>query len=256
MKRKLVCGIDEAGRGAIIGPLVIAGVVVDEKTEKKLKRIGVKDSKLLSPLKRKELAGKIEELRKDTVVMKIPACKITSYMKDGINLNQIEAMKMAEIINFVKADVIYVDCPQNFSKKMSINKFKKYLEKFLDEKNVEMIVENYLDENVPVVSAASIIAKVERDESIEKIKRKFNFDVGNGYPSDPRALEFVKLSILEGVGSSYVRWLWNPVEEIVKRLEENGVEIQPWVWEKIERKPSFQKRLKEFLFGGKNEKRC
>jgi ribonuclease HII len=162
----------QAGRGAVIGPLVIAGVSVDKSSEKKLKKIGVKDSKKLTPKRREKLAKEIEKLAKEILILKIQPCKIDTLRAKGINLDKIEAMRMADIIEMINADKIYID-----SLGQKPNKFKNLIKSFLRNKlNTELIVENYLDETIPVVSAASIIAKVERDKSIEEIKKKVNFD--------------------------------------------------------------------------------
>jgi ribonuclease HII len=151
--------------------MVIAGVIIDKKLEKKLKALGVKDSKELSPKRREELAKAIEEIATNIIVFRVQPCKIDDYRAKGINLDKIEAMKIAEIISMSNGDKIYVDSLSQNSKK-----FKELILSFLDKKDFNLVVENYLDESVPVVSAASIIAKVERDKAIEEIKRKVNFD--------------------------------------------------------------------------------
>jgi ribonuclease HII len=228
-KERFICGIDEAGRGALIGPMVIAGVKISKRDEKKLVRIGVKDSKKLSPRRRKKLAKEIEEIAKDIVILRVQPCKIDSYRAKGINLDKIEAMKMAQIISMLKGDKIFVDSLEQNSKK-----FKNLIESFLQNKSLNLIVENYLDESVPVVSAASIIAKVERDREIEKIKRKEGFDFGVGYSHDIRTIEFVKKLIKERKElPSYIRKSWITTKELKRRL--------------------WQRKIKDFIFGKKEK---
>jgi len=206
-----VLGIDEAGRGAVVGPLVVCGFLIDEKDEKKLKKIGVKDSKKLTPKKREELASKIEEIGIHIVIIRVPSAKIDANRRRGINLNQIEAIKMAEIINLLEPDKVIVDSPS-----YNTNKFRDYLWSKLEKKKVELVSENFADQNYPVVSAASIIAKVNRDEAIEELKKKVGKDFGVGYPHDPRTIEFLNKLAEKNKGKlpSYVRHTWDTVERI------------------------------------------
>lgn len=208
-----ILGIDEAGRGAVIGPLVIGGLVIDSKNERKLKELGVKDSKELSPRKRRELAPKIEEIADHTIILRVPACKIDANRRKGINLNQIEALKMAEIINMVNPDRVIVDSPSYNS-----NKFRDYLWSKLDNKNVELISENFADKNYPVVSAASIMAKVDRDGKIRELEEKVGERIGVGYPHHEDTIRFLKKLAKENDGKMprYVRQTWDTVEQIVK----------------------------------------
>jgi ribonuclease HII len=203
--------------------MVIVGVVIDKKDEKKLLALGVKDSKKLSPKKREELAKKIEKIAKDIVVLRVQACKIDSYRAKKINLDKIEAMKMAEIIEMCNGDKIYVD-----SLEQNTKKFKNLIISFLKNKNRDLVVENYLDESIPVVSAASIIAKVERDKAIEEIKKKVNFDFGVGYSHDPRTIEFVK--------------------KLIKEKKELPPYIRKsWITTKVLQEESWQKKIKDFF---------
>lgn len=236
--------------------MVIAGVVIDKKDEKKLLAFGVKDSKQLSPKRRDELAKQIEEIAKDIVILKVPACKITTYKRQRINLNKIEAMKMAEIVEMTSFDKIYIDAPQKTPLKINnepikSNKFMDLLKNFIKDKkkkNADMVVENYLDESIPVVSAASIIAKVERDKAIEELKRKLNFDFGDGYPSDPKTIVFLEKNLMERKEPlPYIRWHWDTVENTATRLFEEDKKLQPWVIEKILGEKSWQKKIKDFF---------
>jgi len=206
-----VLGIDEAGRGAVIGPLVICGLLIDEKDEIKLKKIHVKDSKQLTPKKREELAPKIEEIGVHIVVIRVPSAKIDANRKRGINLNQIEAIKMAEIINLLEPDKAIVDAPS-----YNTNKFRDYLFSKIENKKLKLISENFADQKYPVVSAASIIAKVNRDEAIDELKKKVGEDFGVGYPHDPRTIEFIKKLVEKkhGILPDYVRHTWDTVERI------------------------------------------
>ena len=176
-KKKVLVGIDEAGRGAVIGPLVICGVAVYEEDVEKLKAIKVRDSKELSPKQREALEKKIEAIAKDVFIVKVAACKIDTYRAEGINLNKLEAIKFGEIIDFLEGDVAYADCPD-----VDTDRLKKFLEKIIKVKT-QIVSEHYADKKYPVVSAASIMAKVERDREIENIKKEYG-DVGPGYPAN------------------------------------------------------------------------
>lgn len=168
-------------------------------------------------------------------------------MRAKKNLNEIEAMKMAEIIKLNKyRGVYYIDCPQLVSEKRAINKFKERILKYLN-KEPKLVVENYLDEKMPVVSAASIIAKVERDRAIEKIKKRVGFDFGNGYPHDERAVEYVKTCVLKGNPSLYIRWRWDTTQRIVNELLNDGFKIKRGIMERVGIEPSLQRKLKEFF---------
>ncbi|MEM5834488.1 MAG: ribonuclease HII [Candidatus Aenigmatarchaeota archaeon] len=238
----------QAGRGALIGPMVICGLVIEKKDEKKLKNLGVKDSKELSPKRREELAKIIEEIAKNLVVLRIPACRINSYMDKKINLDKIEAMKMAEIINMVDAKVVYIDSLGNTNGSKN-KRFEKLILEHLTRKNVKLIVENYADETYPVVSAASIIAKVERDKAIEELKSKVNFDFGVGYSHDHRTIEFLKKVLTEyKERPNFIRWHWDTVESVATKLLEEGKNLQPWVKKEILGEKSWQKKVKDFFF--------
>lgn len=208
-----ILGIDEAGRGSVIGPLVIGGVLIDEKDEAKLRRIGVRDSKMLTPRQREILYPKIKKIAKDYVSLKISAKEIDELRKI-INLNKIEAAKMAQIIKTMKADRAYVDAPQ-----VSTEKFKMIL-LALAKNKTEIIAENYADLKYPVVSAASVIAKVERDREIEKIKKRIKYDFGVGYPHDERTINFLKHLIQKGKYPDFVRKSWVTALEIKKGKEQ------------------------------------
>ncbi|MEM5800474.1 MAG: ribonuclease HII [Candidatus Aenigmatarchaeota archaeon] len=237
----------QAGRGALIGPMVICGLVIERKDEKKLKSLGVKDSKELSPKRREELAKIIEKIAKSMVVLRVPACRINSYMKKKINLDRIEAMKMAEIINMIDAKVIYIDALGNTNHSKN-KRFEKLIAENLRRKDLKLIVENYADETYPVVSAASIIAKVERDKAIEELKLKVGFDFGVGYSHDYRTIKFLEKVLTEYKEKpNFIRWHWDTVESVATKLFEEGKKLQPWVKDEVLGEKSWQKKIKDFF---------
>jgi ribonuclease HII len=207
----LVCGIDEAGRGPILGPLVMCGILIEEEDEEKLKKLGVKDSKLLTPKQREFLYKKIIKIVKKYKIIITNPEEIDKAVNghDGLNLNKLEAKKSIEIINSLSPDRAIIDCPSN-----NIQKYKGFLLKKI--KKTELILEHKADYKYPVVAAASIIAKVTRDNEIEKIKEKIKIDFGSGYMSDPKTVEFIskaedknkklinKLKKLEDFGYKFV----------------------------------------------------
>ena len=213
----LICGIDETGRGPIIGSLFIAGVSVEEKYLAKLKTLGVKDSKLLSHKKRIELAKEIKKIAKKYKIIRIEPDEIDKAVKhhDGLNLNWLEAHKTAQIINELKPDKAIIDCPSP-----NIKKYKEYLLNLLDNKNVELIVDHRAEKFMPV-AAASIIAKVAREEEIENIKKKYG-NIGPGYMSKEVNKKFLKENWdkhPEIFRKSWVSWDNNKREKEQKKLD-------------------------------------
>jgi len=180
-----VLGIDEAGRGPVIGPLIIAGVMIEDGKESMLGE--VKDSKFLYHNKRIKLSKHIREHFKYEIIKIYPNEIDDALNSDDLNLNWLEAHKQAEIINKLKPNVAIIDCPS-----INTKKFTEYLRKLINLKKIKLVVEHKADANYPVCSAASIIAKVEREEEMKKIKQKYG-DCGPGYPANKKTQEFVKI---------------------------------------------------------------
>lgn len=214
-KPNLILGIDEAGRGAVIGPLIVAGVSVDGNGMRKLEKLGLKDSKELSPKKREVMAKKIEKAAKDVIVIKVEPCRIDNYRRSGVNLNRIEGMKFVDILNYIQPDLAYIDAPEN-----NLYKFKTYLYKKM-KKRANLVVEHRADKNYKIVSAASIIAKVERDREIEKLKKEYG-DFGPGYASNPITIKWMK-NWFERYGKfpDIVRKTWLTTKIIIGQKEQS-----------------------------------
>lgn len=182
----LICGIDEAGRGPVIGPLVMAGILIEESNIPKLKSLGVKDSKLLTKIQRNNLFNKIKTTVKKYKILIIEPKEIDQALEsDNLNLNWLEAIKSAEIINNLKPDKAILDCPSNNTKA-----YKDYVKNLLKTKT-ELIVEHKADVTYPEASAASILAKVTRDNEMEKIQEKYG-NCGPGYPANEITQKFLE----------------------------------------------------------------
>lgn len=190
---KFIAGIDEAGRGPIIGPLVIAVAAISEDKMNILKENGVKDSKLLSEKQREEIFKNIEHQIKYELVI-IPPQEIDDALNnENYNLNWLEADKGADILNKIDAKLendiskTIIDCPST-----NINAYKAHFREHTNNDDMELIVEHKADMNHLIVGAASIIAKVTREKELEKLKKKLKIDFGSGYPADPKTKEFLK----------------------------------------------------------------
>ena len=204
----IICGIDDAGRGSMVGPLVVAGVIIDKKNVKKLKSIGVQDSKKLSPKTREILYKKIIEIVDDYHVVRIsPKTIDQSVFKH--KLNHLEAKNMAKVIKKLNPKVAYVD-----SCDVDYKRFGKEISSLTA--NSKIISRHHADSRFVVVAAASIIAKVSRDKSIHRLKK--NFDLGSGYPSDKYTVKCVKKLLSSKKQSySFIRMSWKPVQKIINK---------------------------------------
>ena len=205
-----VCGVEEAGRGPVIGPMVMCGILIDEKDVKRLREIGVKDSKLLTPAMRELLYDQILKIAKSHRIVTVPPEKIDQAVEsEGTNLNWLEADISADIINEMKPDKAILDCPSN-----NPAAYKEYVEKKLEKPDMDIIAEHRADLNYPVVAAASIIAKVVRDKEIGKLKDEHKVDFGSGYPSDKLTMEFLGKYYNK---YDFFRKSWQPYKEALKK---------------------------------------
>ncbi|MGB8780669.1 MAG: ribonuclease HII [Candidatus Bathyarchaeia archaeon] len=207
----LVAGVDDAGRGAVIGPLVIAGVLVKEEDLPRLKELGVKDSKLLSPHRREVLAPEIRKIVQKYAVLKLQPEEIDLVVKSGRKLhklNWLEAQTMARVIETLKPDRVYVDASDVLEER-----FKQHILECMSFR-VDIISEHKADRNYVAVSAASIIAKVERDREVAELARVYG-DFGSGYPSDQRTMNFLK-QLVERTGEypEFIRKSWKPAKKV------------------------------------------
>jgi ribonuclease HII len=207
----LVAGVDDAGRGAVIGPLVIAGVLVREEDLPSLKELGVKDSKLLSPHKREVLAVEIKRIVVKFDVAKLSPREIDVVVNSGRKLhklNYLEAQTMARVIEALRPDKVYVDASDVLEER-----FKQHILECMSFR-VDIVSEHKADRNYVAVSAASIIAKVERDKEISELAKTLG-DFGSGYPSDPRTMKFLKECCEElDEYPDYVRKSWKPAKRV------------------------------------------
>lgn len=196
-----ILGIDEAGRGPVCGPLMICGYLVEESKIRQIKDLGTKDSKMLTPEKRENLAPKLKKLADDYFVIKITAKEIDA-LRDISNLNKIEIARMKELIRLFKPDKVVIDSPEVNTKKFG-EKIRNGIRFDFD-----LIAENFADKRYPEVSAASILAKVERDKAIAKLHKKYGF-FGSGYSHDERTIEFLKEWFKKNKGfPDFVRKSW------------------------------------------------
>ena len=201
-----VCGVDDAGRGSVLGPLVIAGIVIKRTKVNQLKNQGIRDSKKLTPLARERLYRKIINIVDDYYVTRISP-KIIDKSVFNHALNHLEAQYMAKVISKLSPSIAIVD-----SCDVNPRRFGKEISKLTSHSKIKSY--HHADSKFVVVSAASILAKVSRDRAITKLKKKYN--VGSGYPSDPKTKAFVKKSIKRIESFTFIRKSWKPVQILMK----------------------------------------
>ncbi len=184
----LLLGLDEAGRGPILGPMVIAAVAMKDSDLHKLEALPVKDSKLLTPKKREELYKEITKITKKYKILIIYPAEIDEAIQgdNNLNLNWLEAEKTAQIINELKPGEAFIDCPSP-----NIKAYTAYLSNIINTKT-NLVCEHKADAKFKLVAAASILAKVTRDREVAKIQKTIPEKIGSGYLTDPITQEFLQ----------------------------------------------------------------
>lgn len=211
-----ICGVDEAGRGPVIGPMVVAGVLVED--DQALREMGVRDSKKLSAKRREELAGKILKVA-ECEIQVVPAEDIDETRK-LMTINELEARVFASVVRKLRPELAYLD-----SADANCETFERLVRNELDF-DLKIVSEHKADEAYPVVSAASVIAKERREEEMRRIREELGEETGSGYPADPITVEFMKKWISEKGGlPPYTRRSWETArrmlaESKVKKLDE------------------------------------
>ena len=204
-----ILGVDEAGRGCIMGPLVVGGILVDERGQAKLVELGVKDSKMLSRLRREQLAREIRLIATGIHIIRLSPAEIDKVVERGRKLhklNRLEAQTMAKVIERLRPDIVIVDSPDVFP-----GRYKAHIAECLSS-SPRIVSEHKADKNHPVVSAASILAKVERDHEVEILKAQHG-DFGSGYMSDPKTRTFLmNLAQEKSQYPRFVRRSWKPAK--------------------------------------------
>jgi|TARA_B110000881_G_scaffold153201_1_gene136127 ribonuclease HII len=213
----MICGVDEAGKGPVMGPLVVAAVVVDNAKE--IENLGIRDSKLLTKTKRNELAKIIKE--KFTFAVEIIDPIIVDKYRRRNKLNDLNREAFGKLISKLDPNVAYVDAAdvneQRFGEQIKLS--------LTNKKNTDIISMHKADTKILVVAAASIIAKETREQEIHKLKDKIG-DFGSGYPSDEKTIKFLKSFYSDNnKWPTGTRKSWKTLERIrpVKTLSDFGV---------------------------------
>lgn len=204
----MICGVDEAGRGPVMGPLVICGICVN--SDRKLKEIEVKDSKQLTPRRRQELDRIIRDIA-DIEIVEVSASEIDS-MRSRLTMNQIEAKMFSMIVNRLAPDEAYLDAAD-----ASEAEFERMVCSEL-KCRPRVVSKHKADQLFPVVSAASIVAKVRRDLRISEIAQELGQDVGSGYSHDKVTLAFIEEYFdRNGRLPPHTRKSWDTSKSIIMR---------------------------------------
>ncbi len=213
---ELILGIDDAGRGPVIGPMILAGCLIDSSKKLELKNLGIKDSKQLTQKRREFLEKKIKEVAEAFEVVIISPTQIDKESEAGIKLNEQEAIACAKIINKINKDLSHRDYPGGCKIKVildcpsvSLVKWADFLKtQIKDLSNLEISCEHKADQNHVSVSAASVLAKCVREKEMQKLREKYGDELGSGYTSDPLTQRFLEKQGQKYKDSGIFRKTW------------------------------------------------
>lgn len=220
-------GIDEAGRGAVLGPLVICGVVGDADTRRILWDLDIADSKNHTPAEREELAVEIRRCAEDVGIVAVPPSLIDRAVPLH-QLNRLEAKVMAFLINRTRPDTAYIDAPGRIppglpDHQLAPGNFRRVI-RHLVRPEVHIIAENRADERYPLVAAASIVAKVERDHAIAQIAHTHGCDIGSGYPDRKTTAFLTEYYRAHRCFPGEMRLSWKTRHAIIRSVTERGLD--------------------------------
>ena len=213
-------GLDEAGRGSLVGPLVVGGFVTTPETAARLPGLGVRDSKLLSPERREAVYAALRPLGRCLSIALSP--RIVDRSVRAGWLNALEARAFAGLVARSGASRAFVDACDPVAPRFGRTVAR------LAGGRVPVHAQHRADREIPVVAAASIVAKVRRDRAIARLARSLGDGLGSGYPSDARTRAFVR-ERLEGSPTPppWVRASWRTMETLKARPTARTLESFP-----------------------------
>ncbi len=193
--------------------MVICGIVLESGEFEDLRKEGIRDSKEINPHRREELKVFLEERAEVIEIVEFEPWEIDELRREGTNLNRIEAIGFARILDRLSPEKAYLD-----SASANPDKFTGSVRDLMD-CSTELIVEHEADKNHVPVSAASIVAKVRRDMRIDELKEKYG-ETGSGYPSDGKTIKFLK-DWMESHKSlpNFARETWKTAQRIKSEFE-------------------------------------
>ncbi len=213
-----VLGVDEAGRGPVIGSMFVAGFMVEESELPELEDLGVKDSKKLSANRREQIRDELDDIGRFEL-KEVEAGDIDE-LREVMTLNEIEVEAFADVIKRFEPGRVIVDLPEPDGDRF-VKKLKGKLPAEFSE--VDFVAEHGADDNYPVVSAASIVAKSAREAHVSALVEKYGFDFKSGYPHDPETIEFLETYLEEkGELPPETRRSWSTAERILKQSEQSS----------------------------------
>ncbi|MGB9923816.1 MAG: ribonuclease HII [Methanothrix sp.] len=204
----LILGVDEAGKGPVIGSMFVAGVVFSEEDIFDLAACGVKDSKLLSPARREAIERQILSRARDRFVLEVTAQQIDE-LRMVMSMNDIMVRAHSRVVSGLRADRAILDAAD-----VNAERFAQRVRE-LSGASMQILAEHGADRRHIVVAAASIIAKVARDRSIRELEAMLGRPLGSGYPSDPATVRFLRDWIAEnGDLPPFARKSWSTAQRL------------------------------------------
>jgi ribonuclease HII len=204
-------GIDEAGRGSLVGPMVVGGCLVRTTDLGRLAEIGVRDSKLLSAKRREAIYRELGTFARRVSVTVAPQ-RIDRRVRRG-QLNRLEAEVFARLVRRYRPARVFVDACDPIA-----SRFGAVIAALAAPPSVPVEARHRADREIPVVAAASIVAKVRRDRALARLRERLGDALGSGYPSDVRTVEFVRRALENELdGLPWLRLSWATTRRL-KRL--------------------------------------
>ncbi len=196
----------------MIGPLVVGGFLIREERLGELERLGVRDSKVLSAARREELYASLATLGTRWSVALSPRTIDRRVGREGGGLNRLEAEAFARIVRRTRPARAHLDACDPVAARFG------RLVARLSGTEATVLAQHHADRDVPVVSAASIVAKVRRDRAVGRLRARLGDGLGSGYPSDTRTRAFLA-AYLEGEAAPapWLRRSWATTETLMPK---------------------------------------
>jgi ribonuclease HII len=210
-----ISGVDEAGKGPVLGPMCVAGILLDGTKQDELLQIGVKDSKLLTPKKRETLAAEIIEIAEKYYILEVNPSQIDE-LRNIMTMNEIMVASFTKVLEELRPDHAFVDAADVIANRFGENIRNKY------SGDIMITSEHKADVTYPIVSAASILAKVQRDLLVKQLEDELGMEIGSGYPSDPKTIRFLEKWVKDHNSlPSFARSSWETSKNILEKFDRN-----------------------------------